>query len=67
MSIKRNVNNIVVISAEAGEDTRITFVDNFERDVFCLVLRKLIEEFTKDPTRISEKEYFLKKEQLLIE
>ena len=40
----------------------ITFADNIERDVFCLVLRKLKDQFVKDPTRISEKEFFYKKE-----
>jgi hypothetical protein len=62
VSIKRNVNNIVIINVSAEEETRVTFADNMDRDVFCLVLRKHIEEFAKDPTRISEKEYFLKKE-----
>ena len=67
VSIKRNVNNIVILSIQAEEEIKITFCDNFERDVFCLVLRKLIDEFARDPTRISEKEYFMKKEQLLVE
>ena len=45
----------------------ITFADNIERDVFCFVLRQLIDEFQKDPTRISEKEFFQKKEQLILD
>lgn len=61
--LKRNVNNIVVIKASGqDEDIKITFADNFERDVFCLLLRKLKDQFGKDPTRISEKEFFQKKE-----
>lgn len=63
--MRKNVNNILVLKLHSSEVThKIQFVNNIERDVFCLVLRQLMSEFTKDPTRMSIQDLFKLKESL---
>lgn len=49
----RNVNNIVVIGKK-----KFQFRSNLDRDLFTLVLRKLISKFNEDPTRMSLQDFF---------
>lgn len=49
----RNVNNIVVIGKK-----KFQFRSNLDRDLFTLVLRKLISKFNEDSTRMSLQDFF---------
>ena len=52
--MQKNVNNILILKLHQSEAThKVQFVNNIDRDVFCLVLRHLMAEFAKDPTRMS--------------
>ena len=65
VEVRKNVNNILVLRLHSSEVThKIQSVNNIERDVFCLVLRQLMSEFTKDPTRMSIQDLFKLKESL---
>ncbi len=63
----RNSNNLIELdSVQQSVPVKITLKDNFDRDVFHQVLTGLLNQFKGDPSRISEKDFFKKKEDLFV-
>ena len=63
----RNSNNLIELdSVQQSVPVKITLKDNFDRDVFHQVLTGLLNQFKGDPSRISEKDFLKKKEDLFV-